>query len=131
MSLLRSLGLLASAWPVTASGQPEQPQIRVLNETTSGKPSGPAPMTSLFMNSQLKFAVRTTPSRVFYAVSPMLIVAEPEIYGDKKFVVLRYPKKMAGWRSAERRVGKECVSTCRSLCSTYNSKKKNTNTLTS
>src|SRR3546814_699136 len=54
-------------------------------------------MTSLFMNSQLKFAVRTTPSRVFYAVSPMLIVAEPEIYGDKKFVVLRYPKKMAGW----------------------------------
>src|SRR3546814_10508515 len=97
MSLLRSLGLLAIALPVTASGQPEQPQIRVLNETTSGKPSGPAPMTSLFMNSQLKFAVRTTPSRVFYAVSPMLIVAEPEIYGDKKFVVLRHPKKMAGW----------------------------------
>ncbi|HJS10947.1 MAG TPA: hypothetical protein VJ811_06695 [Sphingopyxis sp.] len=95
--LLLSLGLLAIALPVTASGQPEQPQIRVLNETTSGKASGPAPMTSLFMNSQLKFAVRTTPSRVFYAVSPMLIVAEPEVYGDKKFVVLRYPKKMAGW----------------------------------
>lgn len=54
-------------------------------------------MTSLLMNSKLKFAVRTTPSRVFYAVSPMLIAAQPEKYGDKKFVVLRYPKKMVGW----------------------------------
>src|SRR3546814_20037625 len=119
MSLLRSLGLLASAWPVTASGQPEQPQIRVLNETPSGKPSGPAPMTSLFMNSQLKFAVRTTPSRVFYAVSPMLIVAEPEIYGDKKFVVLRYPKKMAGWSEkpfAEVKIGR---ASCREIVCRY------------
>src|SRR3546814_3075111 len=27
------------------------------------------------------------------------------------------------WRSEERRVGKECVSTCRSRCSPYHSKK--------
>src|SRR3546814_18631451 len=31
-------------------------------------------------------------------------------------------------RSEERRVGKECVSTCRSRCSPYHSKKKPTNT---
>src|SRR3546814_20597161 len=30
------------------------------------------------------------------------------------------------WRSEERRVGKECVSTCRSRCSTYHYKKKKT-----
>lgn len=92
-----SSGLLAIALPAAASGQSEQPQIRVLNETVSSKPSAPAPMTSLLMNSKLKFAVRTTPSRVFYAISPMLIAAQPEVYGDKKFVVLRYPKKIAGW----------------------------------
>src|SRR3546814_12237194 len=30
-----------------------------------------------------------------------------------------------GWRSEERRVGKECVSTCRSRWSPYHQKKKN------
>src|SRR3546814_17485312 len=40
---------------------------------------------------------------------------EPEIGAD------------AGHRSEERRVGKECVSTCRSRWSPYNSKKKDKN----
>src|SRR3546814_1401499 len=34
------------------------------------------------------------------------------------------PHERGRQRSAERRVGKECVSTCRSRCSPYNSKKK-------
>src|SRR3546814_20076803 len=38
---------------------------------------------------------------------------------------LRQPRFLASPRSAERRVGKECVSTCRSRCSPYHSKKKN------
>src|SRR3546814_12564554 len=43
------------------------------------------------------------------------------------------PQQLATWwsrfddRSEERRVGKECVSTCRSRWSPYHSKKKNTN----
>src|SRR3546814_12560818 len=37
----------------------------------------------------------------------------------------RLPRPLAG-RSEERRVGKECVSTCRSRWSPYPSKKKNT-----
>src|SRR3546814_12591870 len=44
---------------------------------------------------------------------------------------LRFRKrgKISGpaFRSEERRVGKECVSTCRSRWSPYNKKKKNTN----
>src|SRR3546814_6590487 len=35
----------------------------------------------------------------------------------------RYRAPGAAWRSEERRVGKECVSTCRSRWSTYHSKK--------
>src|SRR3546814_14793796 len=36
-----------------------------------------------------------------------------------------FPDPAQGRRSEERRVGKECVSTCRSRWSTYHSKKKN------
>src|SRR3546814_12820031 len=35
------------------------------------------------------------------------------------------PKRLCASRSDERRVGKECVSTCRSRWSPYNEKKKN------
>src|SRR3546814_17097786 len=35
------------------------------------------------------------------------------------------PPSRQAWRSEERRVGKECVSTCRSRWSPYHSKKKN------
>src|SRR3546814_7452962 len=40
----------------------------------------------------------------------------------------RIQPKVAGRRSEERRVGKECVSTCRSRWSPYHSKKKYNNT---
>src|SRR3546814_13826119 len=40
----------------------------------------------------------------------------------------RTPAHTAGSRSEERRVGKECVSTCRSRWSPYHYKKKNYNT---
>src|SRR3546814_16236012 len=40
----------------------------------------------------------------------------------------RAPWRSAPGRSEERRVGKECVSTCRSRCSTYHYNKKHTHT---
>src|SRR3546814_14789314 len=40
------------------------------------------------------------------------------------YTVLAYPQADGSQRSEERRVGKECVSTCRSRWSTYHKKKK-------
>src|SRR3546814_21019864 len=45
---------------------------------------------------------------------PILAVDEPEQY-----VLRRRSAGMRSWRSAERRGGKECVSTCRCRWSTY------------
>src|SRR3546814_14937193 len=42
-------------------------------------------------------------------------------------VVVMYGTEVTGVRSEERRVGKECVSTCRSRWSPYHSKKKKKN----
>src|SRR3546814_13883020 len=72
------------------------------------------------------------------------ITAEPPFVGDtlgclaltSQFITLRHhPAKrlavnfaIAAHRSEERRVGKECVSTCRSRWSPYHKKKHNTET---
>src|SRR3546814_19091161 len=51
-------------------------------------------------------------------VSQVKLIAEPWDVGEGGYQVGNFP------RSEERRVGKECVSTCRSRWSTYHSKKK-------
>src|SRR3546814_14489221 len=43
---------------------------------------------------------------------------------DRRRAAAQVPKQMKGIRSEERRVGKECVSTCRSRWSPYHKKKK-------
>src|SRR3546814_20772467 len=40
-------------------------------------------------------------------------------HGSRRDLVLRGASRLAAFRSAERRVGKECVSTCRSRWSPY------------
>src|SRR3546814_20301991 len=65
------------------------------------------------------------------------IVPGPEFVADQEAYVRREITKVLGndasldlQRSEERRVGKECVSTCRSLWSTYHYKKTNNQTTT-
>src|SRR3546814_17387581 len=55
--------------------------------------------------------------------SPHIVLCRPQCF----FSLVRKPNcgGARGWRSEERRVGKECGSTCRSRWSAYNYKKKN------
>src|SRR3546814_14081450 len=66
---------------------------------------------------------RYSRSREIYFVSPLL--PRVSLKGNPWQIVATAPVEMhAGKRSEERRVGKECVSTCRSRWSPYNKKKK-------
>src|SRR3546814_12055542 len=59
-------------------------------------------------------------------LAPLPALLRQDMRGGIGARLVRPPVRPAHKQNDERRVGKECVSTCRSRCSTYHSQKNNT-----
>src|SRR3546814_19345369 len=73
------------------------------------------------------YALRTLPLDAIPDLSDVQVIVYTDYPGQAPQVVedqVTYPLTTAMLRSEERRVGKECVSTCRSRWSPYHKKKK-------
>ena len=64
-------------------------------------------------------AVMMIMSGVFQALAGLIAIFENEFYVAARKYLFEFDVTSWGWRSEERRVGKECQSTCRSRWSPY------------
>src|SRR3546814_16336921 len=84
----------------------------------------PMPMAAAALQTVTPNRMRGVAASMYmFVVSLVGVALPPTLIALLTDHVFRDPAKV-GWRSEERRVGKECVSTCRSRWSPYYNKKK-------